>query len=125
MLVGVLPEPTGDMSKLDDAKADELVAHRNLAHSVYSKVRRVNIISLSTWNDPCEPKVGTRINKLFNKITAFEPEKSKVLRFFSNVPKGKLTCSVELLKNSLKFFFLSTYVLIREIELLFIFVRYY
>ena len=103
LLVGVLPEPNCDMSKLDDNKADELIAHRKLAFSVYSKIRRVNIISLSTWSDPCEPKVGTRINKLFNKISAFEPEKSKVLKFYANVPKGKLACSsakgLELLKK--------------------------
>ena len=103
MLVGVLPEPTGDMSKLDNTEADLLIAHRNLAHAVYSKVRRVNIISLSKWNDPCEPKAGTKINKLFNKISVFEPEKAKVLKFFANVPKGKIACSsaegLELLKK--------------------------
>jgi len=103
IIVGVLPEPIGDMSKYDDNKADELTAHRNLAFTVYSKIRRVNKIALSTWNDPCEPKVGSRINKLFNKISTFEPEKSKVLKFFVNVPKGKLACSsaqgLELLKK--------------------------
>ena len=44
-----------------------------------------------------------RFNKLFNKISAFEPEKAKVLKLFSNVPQGKLTCSsaegLELLKK--------------------------
>ena len=89
---GILPEPDSDMSKLTDAGADLLIAHRQLAFTVYSKIRKVNIVTLSTWNDQCENKTGPRINRLFNKITGFEPESKKVLKFHANVPKGKLAC---------------------------------
>ena len=101
-IVGVLPEPDSPMGKLNDNAADQLVAHRTLAYTIYSKMRRVNIVSLSNWNEYCEDKVGTRINKLFNKISSFEPENKKVLKFHTNVPTGKIAFLSEKGKELLK-----------------------
>ena len=92
IICGILPETDVEMSKLTDNAADQLVAHRQLAFNVYSKIRRVNIVTLSTWNDFCENKPGAKINRLFNKINNFEPSNQKVLKFFANVPRGKLAC---------------------------------
>ena len=77
-----MPEPPREMSKLEDKTIKELIAHRKLAHSMYSKIRRVNIISVSNWNGSCEPGAENRIEKLVRKILIFEPERIGMSKFY-------------------------------------------
>lgn len=91
--VGVLPESPTDMTKLSDADYNTLTAHRVAAYTIFSKVPRCNIVTVTNHGEEgVESDPKTKINRLSNKIKSFEPAKNKALKVQASVPAGKIAC---------------------------------
>ena len=104
LFVGVLPESPTDMKKLSDADSIALAAHRTAAFTIFAKIPRCNIVTVSNHGDDledCGPK--TKINRLANRIKAFEPKRNQPLKVQASVPAGRIAClssrAAELIKK--------------------------